>query len=78
MTNENYHKCRSCKYCKHEGDQWTCLLDRVSTTDDTSCDRYRPGSCECCGFYDHGVCSRTGEDVLEFEVCPDFDPHGLI
>ena len=78
MTSEHYHKCRSCKFCVHEGESWKCRVSGEETGNDGSCDMYRPGSCEFCHSFDSGVCSRTGQEVFEFEVCTDFDPRGSV
>lgn len=78
MTNENYRKCRTCRFCRHSDGMWVCLPESRPTGDDDSCGRYRPGCCENCNMYVSGTCSRTGEGMFELDVCTEYDPKGLV
>ncbi|MBO7352322.1 MAG: hypothetical protein J6U12_05355 [Candidatus Methanomethylophilaceae archaeon] len=37
-----------------------------------------PGCCENCSMYDGAVCSRTGEEKYELDVCSEYDPSGSL
>ena len=80
MTNENYRRCRTCRFCIHSGDIWVCSLRSTPTDNDGTCERYRPGSCENCNnlrMSDGDVrCSVTGEETDTLNVCSDYDPSG--
>ena len=78
MTNENYRKCRTCRFCRHADGMWVCIPEERGTDDDSTCGRYRPGCCENCNHYSSGVCSRTGSEVFSLDVCSDYDPSGSI
>ena len=78
MTNENYRKCRTCRFCRHADGMWVCIPEERVTDDDSTCGRYRPGCCENCNHYSSGVCSRTGSEVFSLDVCSDYDPSGSI
>ncbi|MBR2254232.1 MAG: hypothetical protein IJ856_00180 [Candidatus Methanomethylophilaceae archaeon] len=74
MTDERYGRCRVCRFCRHEGDSWTCVPEDRPTMPDSSCGRYRPGCCEYCGNYVAETCRLTGAQVYPLEVCDDYDP----
>jgi hypothetical protein len=80
MTNENYNKCRTCRFCIHSGNDWVCSLKSIPTDNDGSCERYRPGSCENCNrlrmFDRKAKCTVTGEETDILSVCSDYDPSG--
>lgn len=80
MTNENYKKCRTCRFCIHHEDSWVCSLEATPTTDDDTCGRYRPGSCENCNhlsFKDkETICDVTGDGTYILSVCSNYDPSG--
>ncbi len=76
MTNENYRKCRTCRFCRHDRDMWVCIPTSTQTGYDGSCDRYRPGCCENCNSYSKGVCAKTGNGTFSLDVCSDYDPAG--
>ncbi|MCL1979065.1 MAG: hypothetical protein FWG60_02775 [Methanomassiliicoccaceae archaeon] len=80
MTNENYQKCRTCRFCIHSGDDWVCLLKGLPTLFNNTCERYRPGSCENCSRLrmsdGDAFCSITGEETYILSVCSDYDPSG--
>ncbi|MBP3385355.1 MAG: hypothetical protein J6K69_00645 [Candidatus Methanomethylophilaceae archaeon] len=78
MTNENYRKCRTCRYCRHAGESWVCTIENVPTDNDSTCDRYRPGSCGNCNHYSSGTCTVTGAEVMDLEVCDRYDPSGPV
>lgn len=76
MTNENYRKCRTCRFCRHADGMWVCTPDSVPTDLDGTCGRYRPGCCENCLSFSKGICLRTGSEVFDLDVCSDYDPAG--
>ena len=76
MSDESYRKCRTCRLCRHEGDSWNCVPEGRPTGPDSTCGRYRPGCCENCSFYGNGVCSASGRETYELDVCGLFDPSG--
>ncbi|MDR2698571.1 MAG: hypothetical protein LBB30_02695 [Candidatus Methanoplasma sp.] len=80
MTNADYHKCRTCRFCIHSGNDWVCSLRSVTVDNGGSCERYRPGSCENCSrLRTHGantICGATGEEADILSVCSDYDPSG--
>lgn len=78
MTDESYRKCRTCRYCVHEGDSWVCMPGGETVGPDSTCGRYRPGCCENCSGFSDGYCSKKGMDVFELDVCDDYDPHSLL
>lgn len=78
MTNENYQKCRTCRFCRHSDDSWVCLPEGMTTEPGSSCGRYRPGCCENCTSYNDGICRRTGEGMFSLDVCSDYDPSGSV
>ena len=78
MTNENYQKCKTCRFCRHSDDMWVCLPESRSTGPEDSCGRYRPGCCENCISYTKGVCTRTGAEMFSLDVCSDYDPSGSV
>ena len=75
---ESYHKCRTCRFCRHADGMWVCLADSRATTSDGTCGRYRPGCCENCLSFTGGRCSRTGEEMFPLDVCSEYDPSGSI
>ncbi|MCL2032147.1 MAG: hypothetical protein FWG96_02615 [Methanomassiliicoccaceae archaeon] len=81
MTNENYQKCRTCRFCIHSGDDWVCSLRSMPTSSGGSCERYRPGSCENCNHLimsgGNARCGFTGEEAYILSVCSDYDPSGM-
>ncbi|MCL1811203.1 MAG: hypothetical protein FWG41_03165 [Methanomassiliicoccaceae archaeon] len=80
MTNENYQKCRTCRFCIHSGEDWVCLLKSIPTHGGGTCERYRPGSCENCSRLimadGNAQCGATGEETHILSVCSDYDPSG--
>jgi hypothetical protein len=78
MTNEAYRKCKTCRFCNHKDGMWICVVNVKNTAPESTCDRYRPGCCENCGFFSKGVCSRTGEEKYELDVCNEYDPSGSL
>jgi len=80
MSNINYKKCRTCRFCIHSGEDWVCFLESVPTHSDNSCDRYRPGSCENCNHLDISkgiaICRVSGEETDTLNVCSYYDPSG--
>jgi hypothetical protein len=80
MSNINYKKCRTCRFCIHSGDDWVCFPEGVPTHNDNTCERYRPGSCENCSFVEMSkgkvLCRNTGEETDILNVCSDYDPSG--
>ncbi|UAL07167.1 MAG: hypothetical protein KRP56_04815 [Candidatus Methanogranum gryphiswaldense] len=80
MTNENYRKCKTCRFCIHSDMIWLCTIRDERTQMENTCERYRPGSCENCRslIVDQGVtaCSRKGVRVDTLDVCTDYDPCG--
>jgi len=80
MTNADYHKCRTCRFCIHSGDSWVCSLTSMPTGSDGSCERYRPGSCENCSRLrisdGNAKCGATGEETYILSVCSLYDPSG--
>ncbi|AIZ56234.1 hypothetical protein Mpt1_c03380 [Candidatus Methanoplasma termitum] len=80
MSNENYQKCRTCRFCIHSRDSWVCSLRGSPTHDDGTCERYRPGSCENCNNIiltkSKAVCRVTVEETDVLNVCSDYDPSG--
>ena len=78
MTNENYRRCRTCRFCRHDGDVWLCVPEDRPTEDGSTCGRYRPGCCENYNSYSGGTCARTGSEVFGLDVCSDYDPSGPV
>ena len=78
MTNEAYRKCKTCRFCNHKDDMWICVVNVKNTAPESTCDRYRPGCCENCGFFSKGVCSRTGEEKYELDFCTEYAPSGSL
>ena len=78
MTDESYRKCRTCRFCIHDGDRWVCMPGGEETEKDGTCGRYRPGCCENCSRYDDGMCTVKGVQVFELDVCDDYDPRSLV
>ena len=78
MTNEAYRKCKTCRFCNHKDGLWVCIVEVRNTEPESGCDRYRPGCCENCSMYDGMVCSRTGEEKYELDVCSEYDPSGSL
>ena len=78
MSNENYQKCKTCRFCHHEGNLWFCTLDDRMTQMMSTCGRYRPGSCENCSKFERGseMCLLSGMVTDGLDVCSDFDPSG--
>jgi len=80
MSNQDYQKCRTCRFCIHSGDDWVCSLKGLPTDNDNSCERYRPGSCENCKnlFFAEGKskCGISEEETDTLSVCSDYDPSG--
>ncbi|MCL2296525.1 MAG: hypothetical protein FWC29_05555 [Methanomassiliicoccaceae archaeon] len=80
MTNENYLKCRTCRFCIHSQDIWVCSLKSIPTDSSSSCERYRPGSCENCNSLrmsaGNALCTLTGEETYILSVCSNYDPSG--
>ncbi len=80
MSNENYQKCRTCRFCIHSEGSWVCLLKGIPTDSGSSCERYRPGSCENCNNLKTAggrtLCMITGEETYILSVCSDYDPSG--
>lgn len=80
MTNENYRKCRTCRFCIHSGNDWVCSLESTPADSGGSCGRYRPGSCENCNHLRMSegcaVCGLSGGETDTLSVCSDYDPSG--
>jgi hypothetical protein len=80
MTNENYRKCKTCRFCIHTGEKWVCSLKSTMTEKEGTCERYRPGCCEnCVGLVlknEMTMCSITGSETDILSVCSDYDPCG--
>ncbi|MDR3282953.1 MAG: hypothetical protein LBS92_05015 [Candidatus Methanoplasma sp.] len=79
MTNEDYRKCKTCRFCIHSSDIWACSLTSSSMGGDGTCARYRPGCCENCSHIILGsgsVCSVTGTETDILSVCSSYDPCG--
>ncbi|MDR3075390.1 MAG: hypothetical protein LBU30_05065, partial [Candidatus Methanoplasma sp.] len=80
MTNEDYQKCRTCRFCIHSGNDWVCSLRSMPTGRGDSCERYRPGSCENCNHLmlvkGDASCRLTGLETYILSVCSDYDPSG--
>jgi len=80
MTNENYKRCRTCRFCIHSEDIWVCSLNSAPTDYNGTCERYRPGSCENCNSVrmsaEGTLCAVTGEETHILSVCSDYDPSG--
>lgn len=75
---ESYRKCRTCRFCRHSGDVWACTPESRSTVPDGTCGRYRPGCCENCNSFSGGICSKTGMQMFDLDVCSDYDPSGSL
>lgn len=78
MTNENYRKCRTCRFASHKGEEWRCMPEDRPTDNDGSCGRYRPGCCENCNHFSAGRCVKKDEEVYELDVCDFYDPSGSL
>lgn len=76
MSNENYRKCRTCRFARHDGNGWACMPEGTPTDNDGTCGRYRPGCCENCNHFSDGVCKKSGDEVYELDVCDFYDPSG--
>ena len=80
MSDESYHKCKTCRFCLHSSDIWLCTLNDQRTMPEEECDRYRPGSCENCSglkMTEHGThCTLTGAETDTLDVCDHYDPCG--
>ncbi len=79
MSDENYKKCMSCRFCVHKGDDWTCYFTGVDGGMNGTCDRYRPGICESCSFYiikdDKEMCNMSSRETIGIDVCSMYDPN---
>ena len=78
MTNENYQKCKTCRFCRHSDAMWVCIPESKPTGPEDTCGRYRPGCCENCISYSKGICTRTGAEMFSLDVCSDYDPSGSV
>jgi len=78
MTNENYHRCKTCRFCKHDGDSWTCIAESRPTEPESDCGRYRPGCCENCNMFSKDMCTKDGSERFELDVCTEYDPKGSV
>ncbi|MDR0887676.1 MAG: hypothetical protein LBM39_00615 [Candidatus Methanoplasma sp.] len=80
MTNDDYLKCKTCRFCIHSGEVWACSLTGSSTTKEGTCGRYRPGCCEnCTGLvFTEGLpfCIVHDNATDTLNVCSDYDPCG--
>ena len=80
MTNENYNRCRTCRFCINSKFNWVCIIRCMPTYDMGSCERYRPGFCENCHHLKIKggkiLCEITGEETDILSVCSDYDPSG--
>lgn len=80
MTDENYGKCKTCRFCMHSKGIWICTINECKVDMDDTCNRYRPGSCENCGYLSIGSesfsCKLTGNEVDTLDVCTEYDPCG--
>ncbi|MCL2148140.1 MAG: hypothetical protein FWH47_02250 [Methanomassiliicoccaceae archaeon] len=80
MTNEDYMKCRTCRFCIHSQGDWVCSAEGRPTASGGTCGRYRPGSCENCNsLVSSGgktLCGATGEEAYVLSVCSLYDPSG--
>ncbi|HKM09855.1 MAG TPA: hypothetical protein VJX93_05170 [Candidatus Methanomethylophilaceae archaeon] len=78
MSDEDYNKCRSCRFCLHEGDKWVCYFTGESNVPDHTCMKYRPGMCESCSFYliegDKETCNMNFKEIFGLDVCLNYDP----
>ncbi len=78
MTNKAYRKCKTCRFCNHKDGMWVCVAEVRPTEPEGTCGRYRPGCCENCAMFSEGICSRTGEEKYELDVCTEYDPSGSL
>ena len=80
MTNINYMKCRTCRFCVHIEEKWKCSLTRMPTGSGETCARYRPGSCENCSYAritdNAPLCSLRKDETDTLSVCSEYDPCG--
>lgn len=80
MTNENYGKCKTCRFCTHSGEIWLCTMKDENRNSDDSCERYRPGCCENCTclYVAEGItyCNIDDSEKDTIDVCPEYDPCG--
>jgi len=80
MTNDNYKRCRTCRFCIHSKGIWVCSLKDIPTESGGTCERYRPGSCENCNSLKMSggdvLCTFTGEETHILSVCSNYDPSG--
>lgn len=78
MSDENYNKCLSCRFCFHKNDDWTCYFTGIDNGPDGTCARYRPGICESCGFYTNEdgkeMCNMSSREAIGIDVCSMYDP----
>jgi hypothetical protein len=78
MSDENYNKCKSCRFCVHTNDDWVCYFTSVDNGPDGTCVRYRPGICESCGFYTvedcKERCNMSSREAIGIDVCSMYDP----
>lgn len=78
MTDERYGKCDVCRFCLHSEDDWACVMHKKVVNRKSSCNRYRPGSCENCSHADvkfgEAYCNKHKREVDVLDVCSDYDP----
>ena len=78
MSDKDYNKCRSCRFCAHAGNRWNCHFTGEDNGPDGTCSRYRPGICEVCNFYrmENGkeICNLNSGETFGLDVCPMYDP----
>ncbi|MGI5964993.1 MAG: hypothetical protein ACOX8L_03985 [Candidatus Methanomethylophilaceae archaeon] len=78
MTNENYGKCKTCRFCIRSGDVWKCVFTGSDSGPEGSCGRFRPGICESCSFYSvkdgREYCGAFSKETYALDVCSFYDP----
>ncbi|MFA6805116.1 MAG: hypothetical protein WCQ23_04805 [Candidatus Methanomethylophilaceae archaeon] len=80
MSDPNYRKCKTCRFCIHSEDLWVCTFTEGKVDMEGTCARYRPGSCENCHNFradgNSAVCALTGDETDAINVCVSYDPNG--
>ncbi len=79
MSDENYKKCKSCRFCIHSESSWICHFTGGDSGPEGTCARYRPGICESCVYYsaDGGkeMCGALSRETMGLDVCSLYEPH---